>query len=692
MKKTLQMLAISMFITSLHAQTLVNTEAQNRNVVLEDYSGIHCGYCPEGHEIAQSIADNNPGQVSILSIHAGSFSIPNTGEPDFRTTSGTALANTFGVTSYPSGTVDRHTFDAGFVLNRGAWEGAAEEAFQLASPVNIGVESSFDANTRELTVTVELYYTANSPASSNYIHVALKESHIIGYQTDYSNGNTNNYDHTHVFREFLTGTWGDESTSTTAGSLVTRTYNYTVPVEFNIDNCEVLAFVSEGQQEIYQGKTVAADGGTTLVVGALSNTSVNYVGGEPTVSETFNSSASNALPNDEEFIFTLSSDDAPADWSATFNIQGLTYSDMASVIMASGANEDIEVVITPGNTPGIATYTLSMASASEPNAPILENTYNMISGVTELVVSNPTALAYEGLYMSGLDLAGNSAKATTDRGTMISFASNNALGGVNNIYYNVSWTFPALTDATVDQLRAFMDNGGNLMIAGQDIGWDNSGVANTNGTANTEAFYADYMHAEYLADGSSANSQVDWVANDAVFGSVASSTINDIHNGNNYPEEINPLPPAEAIFNYNGNTNKVGGLRANTGTYKVVYLGIGVEQFSDASVADQVVQLSHDWFYGIVSVEEYDERLAAILGQNYPNPTHGVTLIPLNSLEEDATLRLVDATGKLVLSMQVTRGTANVQLTTAGLESGLYSYQLTSADGSSFARTMQVLH
>jgi len=691
MKKILLLLTVCVFTITVYSQTLVNTDAQDRSAILEEYTGIHCGYCPDGHSIARSIYETNPGRVSLINVHAGTFAVPNAGEPDFRTVDGEMLATTFGVSGYPSGTINRHTFPGGMVLSRGAWEGAVDDILQLSSPVNLGLSSDFNSSTRDLTVTVELYYTDNSVVSSNFINVVLKESHIIGWQTDYGNGNDPNYDHTNVFRAFLTGTWGDEVTTTTMGTFVTRTYLYNVPVDFDIDNCDVVAFIAEDQEEIYMGTQVVADGGTTLVVGDLETSSVNYVGGQPANIESFNTTATNVLSTTEDFIFTLSSDDAPVDWSASFMIGGNTYTGSATIAINSGMTENITVDVLPGNTPDIATFELSMSSASNPNAPMLVNTYNVISGVTDLVVSNPTAVDWAPLYMSGLDAAGNNAKTSTDRSTLINFNSFGALTDVNNIYYNVSWTFPALTDNLVNELSDFLDNGGNMLIAGQDIGWDNSGAANSNGTPTTIAFYEDYMHADYQDDGSVSNSQVDWVSTDGVFGQVPSVGINDIHNGNNYPEEIDPISPAQEIFFYNGNANKIGGIRVETANYKIVYFGIGVEQVDDAAIADQMVKLSHDWFYGIVSVEEFDARLAAVLGQSYPNPTNDVAYIPLTGLEEDATLNLYDPMGKLILELQIPRGMNIIDLDLSALGSGLYSYQLIGSDGATYARTLQVI-
>jgi hypothetical protein len=61
--------------TAMQAQTIVSTEPMNRNVVLEEFTGIHCQYCPDGHRIAQGIADANPGRVTLINVHQGSFAV-----------------------------------------------------------------------------------------------------------------------------------------------------------------------------------------------------------------------------------------------------------------------------------------------------------------------------------------------------------------------------------------------------------------------------------------------------------------------------------------------------------------------------------------------------------------------------------------------------------------------------------------
>src|SRR5690554_5877125 len=125
------------------SQTIVPTTPQNRNVVLEEFTGINCVYCPSGHAIAQAIQDANPDRVSLINIHVGSFAVPSAGQPDFRTQWGNAILAQSGATGFPSGTVNRHIFSGNqTVLNRGQWAGASNQILNLPSYVNIGVEAT----------------------------------------------------------------------------------------------------------------------------------------------------------------------------------------------------------------------------------------------------------------------------------------------------------------------------------------------------------------------------------------------------------------------------------------------------------------------------------------------------------------------------------------------------------------------
>ncbi len=263
-KSTLSFIVYLLGILTLSAQTIVPVVPMNKNVVLEEYTGLNCVYCPDGHRIANLIKASNPTRVNLINIHQGSFATPSTGQPDYRTPWGNALAGQTGLTGYPSGTVNRRVFSGSVTaLSRSAWTGAANTILSQASYVNVAATATVDIATRLLTVNVEAYYTANGPAQNN-LNVALMQNNVIGPQTGGATYNPgyvvppNLYRHMHMLRHLLTGQWGDEITKTSAGTFVSRAYTYTLPahinnIELSLGNLEVVVFIAEVQQNIITG-------------------------------------------------------------------------------------------------------------------------------------------------------------------------------------------------------------------------------------------------------------------------------------------------------------------------------------------------------------------------------------------------------------------------------------------------------
>lgn len=684
-----KILTLSLLLPTLaFSQSLVGTSPELRTGFLEDFTGVNCVNCPDGHAVMASVAAAHPGRVSLVGVHAGGYAVPSSGQPDFRTSFGTALDNYYNPPGYPMGLVNRRAYNGATVLSRGAWGAAMDEVLALPSPVNLGMESSYDAGTQTLTVDVSLYYTADSPGGDDRIGVLLTENHIFGYQS----GGSANYDHTHVLRTYLTSIWGDTVTTTTAGTMVERTFTVTVPAAWNIANCEVTAFVSEYQSEVYQARTVAADGGFTLVAGSLGQVPEPYQTGTNGAVTSFSTNLLNQVGNSADYVVNLVATDAPASWGTALEVGGNTIANGATITVGEDATMQIHVDITPDATPGVGIYMLSVTSVDFPEAALMQQELHVISGVHDLVVTNPEAEPWKALYTASMVQAGEVAFAHATRDQFVKFGQADALGEVLNVYRNVSWTFPSITEDEVAILTEFMDNGGNLMIAGQDIGWDQSGDANAYGTPITRSFYQNYMLADFVSDGTPSNNQVRFNEQDAVFGGVPNSNVAHVFGSSQYtyPDEFTPIAPATAVLTYNA-TPKIGGLRAQTANYKLVYFGIGPEQMADATVGRSMIQLSHDWFYGAVGITEFDAAIGS-LGQAYPVPANDQLNIPVNTLQGDATLEVFDAMGRSVLQQSVPRTSTQLVLNTSDLSDGVYSYRLRTATSAGSARSFVVSH
>ena len=422
------------------------------------------------------------------------------------------------------------------------------------------------------------------------------------------------------------------------------------------------------------------------MIGAFTGDGQPFRAGSNGAATAFNGSFSNSLGAEEQYILTLNSYGAPGSWASAFTVDGVNMGNPVTITVSAGGSVNANVQITPDGAPGIGKYTLVVTSVTNGGAPALETDYHVISGVHDLVVTNPQAEPQEQLYWVGL--WSEPAAGITTRADFVEFGLADALVGVNNLYLNVSWTFPSYTDAVAGVLSTFMDNGGNLMIAGQDIGWDQSGQTGAYGTPVTQAFYTNYLLADFVDDGTSADSQVQFDDADAVFGTVANTTIIDAFGGFTYPDRFTPIAPAVPIMRYNA--TKIGGLRAQTDNHKVVYFGIGPEQVADQNIAHLMVQLSHDWFYGVVSVEEFDAAMNS-LGQAYPSPANDVVNIPVGAFDGAATLDVIDATGRLVMTQAIVGNRAVATLNIQALNNGLYSARLRTNAGSGKATTFEVL-
>ena len=254
MRKKLQLIiALMLFVGVCHAERNVSTNIENKKALIEEFTGVNCGYCPQAHKIVAGLLNAQPDKVYALAYHAGSYSVPASDQPDFRTPEGNEINSHFGISGYPSGFVNRQRFSDMILISRNTWATIARMESEVIAPVNLWTAASYDATTRTLTVDVEGYYTADFIGGTNKLTVVLAENNIQGPQS--GGGMGSEYMHQHVVRDFLTPTWGDEITTCNKGDFFSKQYIYTVPetineVPVNPAELDIVAFVSENEENI----------------------------------------------------------------------------------------------------------------------------------------------------------------------------------------------------------------------------------------------------------------------------------------------------------------------------------------------------------------------------------------------------------------------------------------------------------
>jgi len=206
------------------------------------------------------------------------------------------------------------------------------------------------------------------------------------------------------------------------------------------------------------------------------------------------------------------------------------------------------------------------------------------------------------------------------------------------IWATPNWGYIGYAE-TQDNLASYLDSGGRLFISGQDIGH----------YIGSSTFYQDYLHAQYVQDDIDLFGLFGLPGDPITDGLYVSISGGDGANNQYSPSEINPLSPAVTTFTYDASattpkfkpqlleegrerpgsdemppqqepvatvshgigstptssridigtkaisSSGSGAIRANTGTYKVVYLAFGFEAINSATDREVVMDRVMTW-------------------------------------------------------------------------------------------------
>jgi thiol-disulfide isomerase/thioredoxin len=235
-----------------HAQTVV------KKVVIEDYTGAWCGWCPEGTLILEQLEASFPDQMFAVANHYGD---------DLEIAEGTAIVDGLDVTGFPSGSVDRAIYSGTKVpLNRGYWSSRFQERRNAPAIASVSFSNLIldkNSNTFRGKVNVEF---VSAPAAGVPVNVqvyVLEDSikaegslkqYNFSSQVEGGVSPLPNWYHNHTLRKALGDAWGWTGVvpaSPQVGTVYSKDFEYTLPSNFKLENIHFVAFAS------YNGSTVA---------------------------------------------------------------------------------------------------------------------------------------------------------------------------------------------------------------------------------------------------------------------------------------------------------------------------------------------------------------------------------------------------------------------------------------------------
>jgi hypothetical protein len=253
------------------AFTAPTEAATHRMVVIEEFTGVSCPPCPNGHKILKAIEDANPGKVLAIGIQPFNFTQANpvnkdgvTTKHDNRNQKGTDLANGIygSLSTTPLAGIDRTPKDNSLYVAKENWAQMVSDHLAIASPANIKVTCTYNS---DRTVIIKVHVAYTSPvAKSQLLNVAIVEDKVIDAQ-EVGLDVDSNYEHEHVLRDILTAPTGtailNGISTKAAGQVYERIFVYDLKTTdpsnlWNPDNCKVIAYISNdagADKEILQG-------------------------------------------------------------------------------------------------------------------------------------------------------------------------------------------------------------------------------------------------------------------------------------------------------------------------------------------------------------------------------------------------------------------------------------------------------
>lgn len=255
----------AMFLGMLTSGTAL---AQDRHILLEEFSTARCGFCPDGTLIAAQVVRDHPSVIWVTH-HAG-FGVDSMTTPESK-----AIAGAF--TNFaPGACIDRGVYPkhvspyieeyGKIATTRSKWDSVITAHLGDEQYAALTISSSYDPSTTEISVSVDVQFSALPPAGDIRMNLFIVEDSVIGYgegydQKNYYDGTSSHpmyglgnpivgYAHHRVVSGVPTGDWGAEGIIPTIPELGTSyDYSWTGPLtavwdKHNQNRPDLISFVA----------------------------------------------------------------------------------------------------------------------------------------------------------------------------------------------------------------------------------------------------------------------------------------------------------------------------------------------------------------------------------------------------------------------------------------------------------------
>jgi len=208
----------------------------NKTLLIEQFTGTWCGYCPRAIEFIHNILVTDP-YIGHIAYHLS--------DPLSFTYNG-SLFQYFGFTGVPTVLVDRDLI----------WNGQASQLSSLHKPVRTGISLSVSGTESQVNINVKAHFGVNYNDNLN-LTVYLVEDNLVHDQTNYYNDDPSSafyqageimtgFVHRNTMIATVTNMFGNSIPADSVDIDKVYEVNFQVnsPQATNLDNLKVVAFVS----------------------------------------------------------------------------------------------------------------------------------------------------------------------------------------------------------------------------------------------------------------------------------------------------------------------------------------------------------------------------------------------------------------------------------------------------------------
>jgi len=362
------------------------------------------------------------------------------------------------------------------------------------------------------------------------------------------------------------------------------------------------------------------------------------------------------------------------------------FGDIDHAQLAQNSAPPFSFSVSPGTPGHITTFQIKITASNDYT--VLDSFNVEIGTPTILLIDDDDGVNYEQYFNNPMALA----KVYSDMWEVNSRGIPSFLEVLKN-YQTVIWftgddRSTSLTDQEQQALKQYLDNGGWLVLTGQNIGHD----LMADGTPEDSSFFVNYLHADYMAD-TVKSTMIRGESGDPITNGMLLFLEDKAGSAGNQkaPSAIAPRDGASAILKYIPQ-NSTAGIRYmdDAKGYRLVYLAFGFEGISGPyqDSAQKLLSRILNWLSGTTEINQMKFNSMPkeyLLEQNYPNPFNPTTKIrfhlPKDSQVELSIYNLRGQKIKTLVQGQHQAGIYEVTwngMDSAGMSvaSGLYVYRL----------------